>query len=170
MKICFQFKNLSLYFLSIIKCLFALGIFIEIFTMLHVTNVNADLFTATAYCSCRECCDKDSSDEWYGITATGTRAKWGTVAVDKEIIELGTFLVIEGFPDAVFRAEDVGGAIEGKRIDIWFPSHREALAFGVQKKEVFCFDEFVLRVLDSPRLMSAMGAGEGIQMENAARY
>ena len=33
----------------------------------------------------------------------------------------------------LFRAEDVGGAIKGNRIDVWFPSHREALKFGVQK-------------------------------------
>ena len=26
-----------------------------------------------------------------------------------------------------------GGAIKGNRIDVWFPSHREALKFGVQK-------------------------------------
>ena len=170
MKICFQSQNFPSYILSIKKCLFALGIFTGIFTMLYVTNISADLFTATAYCSCKECCDKDTSDTWYGITATGTRAKWGTVAVDKEVIELGTFLVIEGFPDAIFRAEDVGGAIEGKRIDIWFPSHREALAFGVQEREVSCFDEFVLRILDSPRVLSAMDAGDGIQLKNTARY
>jgi len=102
-------------------------------SVLFVNIANAEVFKATAYCSCEKCCDKDPSDEWYGITASGKRARWGTVAVDKRVIKLGSTLRIKGFPNTLFRAEDVGGAIKGNRIDVWFPSHREALKFGVQK-------------------------------------
>ena len=109
------------------------SIFMFLSTMFFVNNVNAEVFKATAYCSCEKCCDKDPSDKWYGITATGKRARWGTVAVDKRVIKLGSRLRIKGYPDTIFRAEDVGGAIKGNRIDVWFPSHREALKFGVQK-------------------------------------
>ena len=100
--------------------------------MLFVNNVRAEVFKATAYCSCKKCCDKDPSDKWYGITASGKKAKWGTVAVDRKVIRLGSTLRIKGFPKTIFRAEDVGGAIKGRHIDVWFPSHREALKFGVR--------------------------------------
>ncbi len=109
------------------------GVFMFLSSMFFVNNVNAEVFKATAYCSCEKCCDKDPSNEWYGITASGKRARWGTVAVDKRVIKLGSTLRIKGFPDTIFRAEDVGGAIKGNHIDVWFPSHREALKFGVQK-------------------------------------
>ncbi len=108
------------------------GMFLFLSCMLFISSVKAEVFKATAYCSCERCCDKDPSDEWYGITASGKRARWGTVAVDRRVIELGSKLKIEGYPDTIFRAEDVGGAIKGNHIDVWFPSHREALKFGVQ--------------------------------------
>jgi 3D (Asp-Asp-Asp) domain-containing protein len=113
--------------------LFFVGMFMFLSSMFFVNNVNAEVFKATAYCSCEKCCDKDPSDEWYGITASGKRARWGTVAVDRRVITLGSKLKIKGFPDTIFRAEDVGGAIKGNHIDVWFPSHREALKFGVQE-------------------------------------
>ncbi len=117
---------------------FFVGFFLLLSSMFFINNVNAnnmnsEVFKATAYCSCERCCDKDPSDKWYGITASGKRARWGTIAVDRRVIKLGSQLRIEGYPDTIFRAEDVGGAIKGNHIDVWFPSHREALKFGVQE-------------------------------------
>ena len=112
---------------------FFVGMFMFLSSMFFINSVNAEVFKATAYCSCIRCCDKDPSDKWYGITASGKRAKWGTIAVDRKVIKLGSKLRIDGFPDTIFRAEDVGGAIKGNRIDVWFPSHKEALQFGVRK-------------------------------------
>ena len=106
---------------------------ISLLSMAIVNSLQAEVFTATAYCSCKKCCDKDPSSKWYGITASGRKARWGTVAVDRRLIGLGTMLRIEGFPKTIFRADDVGGAIKGKHIDLWFPSHRKALEFGRQK-------------------------------------
>ncbi len=106
---------------------------ISLFSMVFVNSLHAEVFTATAYCSCKKCCDKDPSSKWYGITASGRKARWGTVAVDRRLIGLGTWLRIEGFPKTIFRADDVGGTIKGKHIDLWFPSHREALEFGRRK-------------------------------------
>ncbi len=119
---------------------FAIGALTLILNLFLVSNLRAEVFTTTAYCSCEKCCDKDPADEWYGITATGTKAKWGTVAVDRKLIKLGSKLKIDGFPDITFMAEDVGGAIKGNHIDIWFPSHTEALEFGVQKKVVYLIE------------------------------
>ncbi len=128
-------RKVGLGFLSARKIVsvFLAGMFVFLSSMFFVNIVNAEVFKATAYCSCKKCCDKDPSDKWYGITATGKRARWGTVAVDKRVIKLGSKLRIKGFPNTIFRAEDVGGAIKGNHIDVWFPSHREALKFGVQK-------------------------------------
>ena len=103
------------------------------------SHLRSDVFTATAYCSCVKCCNKNPSDKLYGITATGKVAQWGTVAVDRNVIKLGSRLRIEGFPNTTFRAEDVGGAIKGNHIDIWFPSHKEALNFGVKKMAVYSY-------------------------------
>lgn len=100
-------------------------------------------FKVTAYCACVECCEKDPSDPWYGITATGTRATQGrTIAVDKRVIPYGTtvyFDGIEGFGGYV--AEDCGGAIDGKDIDLYFDTHEEAEAWGVKQREVFVMKE-----------------------------
>ena len=78
---------------------------------------------ATGYCSCRKCCGKSD-----GITASGTQAHRGTIAVDPKVIPLGTRVYIEGMGE--FRAEDVGGAIKGNKVDIWFPTHIATLNFG----------------------------------------
>lgn len=118
--------------------IFAIGIFILFMLNLpYVTNLKAEVYIITAYCSCKKCCDKDPSNKWYGITATGKKARWGTVAVDRKVIKMGSELRIAGFPNTTFRAEDIGGAIKGKHIDLWFPNHKEALNFGVQKKQVY---------------------------------
>lgn len=133
--------KIILYILSGVMPKFAVGILILTLNLLLVANLRADVFTTTAYCSCEKCCDKDSSNKWYGVTATGKKARWGTVAVDRNVIRLGSELRIEGFPNTTFRAEDVGGAIKGNHIDLWFPNHKDALKFGVQKKLVYLVEK-----------------------------
>ncbi len=90
---------------------FVVVLIISLLSMVSVNSLQAEVFTATAYCSCKKCCDKDPSSKWYGITASGRKARWGTVAVDRRLIKLGSRLRIEGFPKTIFRADDVGGAI-----------------------------------------------------------
>ncbi|MFQ5965410.1 MAG: 3D domain-containing protein [Candidatus Scalinduaceae bacterium] len=130
-------KKISLFILRSTLNIFVVGIFMFMSNLLSVTDLNAGVFKTTAYCSCEKCCDKATSDRWYGVTATGTKARWGTVAVDKKVIRIGSKLRIEGFPNTTFRAEDVGGAIKGNHIDVWFPNHKMALKFGVQKRIVY---------------------------------
>ena len=87
-------------------------------------------FQATAYCSCTKCCGPNSK----GITATGTKVRANrTIAVDPNVIPLGSRVIING---QEYVAEDVGGAIKGKIVDIYFNSHSEALKFGRQKVDV----------------------------------
>lgn len=65
-----------------------------------------------------------------GTTATGTPAGWGAVAVDPSVIPLGSRLGIPGYGVGV--AADTGGAIQGARIDLWFPTTEQALAWGTR--------------------------------------
>ena len=94
------------------------------------------IFEITGYCNDEKCTGKNIGDKGYGITKSGKIAKWGTVAVDLKVIPLGTKLKIEGFGNT-FIANDIGGAIKKNKIDIWFPTHQDALNFGRQKRKVW---------------------------------
>lgn len=63
-----------------------------------------------------------------GRTASGSTVGWGSVAVDPSVIPMGSRLRIPGYGLGV--AADVGGAIRGARIDVWFPTVAQALAWG----------------------------------------
>jgi 3D (Asp-Asp-Asp) domain-containing protein/8-oxo-dGTP pyrophosphatase MutT (NUDIX family) len=63
-----------------------------------------------------------------GKTATGAPVGWGAVAVDPSVIPLGSRLGIPGYGVGV--AADTGGAIQGARIDLWFPTTEQALVWG----------------------------------------
>ena len=69
-------------------------------------------------------------------TATGTTPRWGTVAVDPRVIPLGSRLLIEGFEEMVFVAEDTGSSIRGNIIDVWFDDAAAARRFGTQTRMV----------------------------------
>lgn len=74
----------------------------------------------------------------HSITATGTRPRVGTVAVDPRVIPLGTRLYVEGY--GYGRAEDVGSAIKGDRIDVYFNSESEARRWGKRRVKVYILD------------------------------
>jgi peptidoglycan DL-endopeptidase CwlO len=65
-----------------------------------------------------------------GRTATGVSVGYGIVAVDPSVIPLGTKMAIPGYGEGV--AADTGGAVAGARIDVWFPTRAEALAWGTR--------------------------------------
>lgn len=73
-----------------------------------------------------------------GYTYTGKKAVQGRgtlesprmVAVDPRVIPLGSMLYLEGYGFA--RAEDIGGAIKGHKIDILFDRHIDVARFGVK--------------------------------------
>ena len=86
----------------------------------------------TGYCPCSYCCG-----EWAylnpGITASGTVAKYGTIAAPS-CIPFGTKMKIEGYGDMIFTVEDTGSAVvydDGIYvIDMWMPTHEQAYAVG----------------------------------------
>lgn len=63
-----------------------------------------------------------------GHTASGLPVGWGIVAVDPSVIPLGTRMFVPGYGEAV--AADVGSAVRGLDIDIWFPTLAQARAWG----------------------------------------
>jgi len=69
------------------------------------------------------------------MTRSGTLARWGVVAVDPQVIPLGTRLAIEGI-EGVFVAEDTGGGVKGNHVDVFFPDYAAAIRFGVQYRTV----------------------------------
>ena len=91
--------------------------------------------TATAYGQ-----NDGASGEW---TYTGKRATWGVIAVDPNVIPLHTKVYVVGdYGDyGVNYAEDIGGGIKGKRIDICMDcSLEEMLQFGVRQMRVYFLD------------------------------
>ena len=69
-----------------------------------------------------------------GITASGTRASPGTIAADTSVYPFGTIMYVPGYGWG--RVEDVGGAIKGNHIDLYFPSHEKALSWGRKWEKV----------------------------------
>lgn len=83
-------------------------------------------YKLTAYCGCKKC-----SGKWGTRTASGKKAKQGrTIAVDRRKIKLGTKVKING---KIYVAEDVGGGVKGKHIDVFFSSHKQTMKFGKKK-------------------------------------
>lgn len=98
----------------------------EIILSLIVT-ANIGTFDITAY----------SYNEGYenSFTASGEKpVPYYTVAVDPDVIELGTELYIEGI--GTVKAQDTGGAVKGRVIDLHI-GYDDCDKFGRQKRKVF---------------------------------
>ncbi len=99
----------------------------------------------TAYCACNRCCGPHAA----GVTASGQRvtADGGAfVAADPAVLPFGSRVVVPGYPDPgrggrPVRVLDTGSAIRGARLDVFFPSHGEALRWGVRRLEVLVLTE-----------------------------
>lgn len=75
-------------------------------------------FTATAY-SLR------------GRTASGRNVARGLIAADRRVLPIGTRVRLQaGSYSGEYVVADTGGAVRGRKIDIWMPSTGEAMRFG----------------------------------------
>ncbi|MDO4833619.1 MAG: 3D domain-containing protein [Bacillota bacterium] len=70
-----------------------------------------------------------------GRTATGTTVHYGTIAVDPSVIPLGSYGYVPGYGEV--HAEDTGGAIKGKIIDLWFPSNGQCRSWGRRTVDIY---------------------------------
>lgn len=69
-----------------------------------------------------------------GLTATGLPVTPGVVAVDPEVIPLGSTVIIDG---QAYLAADTGEAVRGNHVDIAVDTHQEALELGTRTAEVW---------------------------------
>ncbi len=84
----------------------------------EIISVPARAYTATAY-SLR------------GRTASGRPVARGLIAADPSVLPLGTRVRLEaGNWSGEYLVADTGGAVRGRKIDIWTPTTREAMQFG----------------------------------------
>lgn len=96
-----------------------------------LTFTKSYTMTATAYT-----CEGET-----GITASGTTARVGAVAVDPNVIPLGSVLYIVT-DDGVYNygvcvAEDTGGLIKGNRVDLYFDTVEDCYTFGCRSCTVY---------------------------------
>jgi len=75
-------------------------------------------FRATAYCL-------------KGRTAMGSGVRRGIVAADPRVLPLGSRIQISaGAYSGTYVVADTGGAVKGRKLDIWMPNCVEAVRFG----------------------------------------
>lgn len=87
------------------------------------------MFVTTGYCNCQKC-SKGS-----GLTYSGTVPQPNyTLSADIGILPIGTKVMIG---DTVYTVEDIGGGVDGHKVDIYYATHQEALAHGKSEQEVF---------------------------------
>lgn len=97
-----------------------------------ITYADTFVVTTTAY--------SPRKDHGTAYTASGMQAVrkingYSTVAVDPTIIPMGTKMYIEGYGLAI--AADTGGAIKGKKIDVFFNTYSEACNWGVRSNKIY---------------------------------
>ena len=81
-------------------------------------------FHATAYCL-------------KGRTASGFNTRPGMIAADPTVLPLGTVVHLRaGRYTGTYTVMDTGGRIKGRLVDVYVPTHREALEFGRQKVKI----------------------------------
>ena len=89
-----------------------------------VTQAKELKVEATAYCG----------DE---VTSLGIKpTPYRTIAVDPKVIPYGSIVYIPEYK-ALFRAEDTGSAIKGKRIDIYLLNEDECKEFGRKNIRIY---------------------------------
>ena len=93
------------------------------------TLINMGECKITYYCPCEIC-----SEGWGRQTYSGKTARSEhTVAVDPEVFDIGSKLLIDG---KIYVAEDVGGGVCGDHVDIFVDTHEETLEGGVRFTDV----------------------------------
>jgi 3D (Asp-Asp-Asp) domain-containing protein len=74
----------------------------------------------------------------HGRTASGKQVRRGMVAAEPRVLPLGTKVRVKnaGRYSGVYRVEDTGGEIHGRKVDIYMPSRDAAKQFGRQTVKV----------------------------------
>jgi 3D (Asp-Asp-Asp) domain-containing protein len=118
-------------------------------------------FRVTAYSPDERSCGRSAD----GYTASGYSV-WTNgmklVAADTTILPFGSLVAIPGYDgENVVPVLDRGGRIKGHRLDVLFPTHEEAMRWGVRDLDVtiWGYDDGAPSKLRRPRERRAAGAG-----------
>jgi 3D (Asp-Asp-Asp) domain-containing protein len=98
----------------------------------HATRWTRHVVTATEYVV--NPAEAGRCQVYTDRTASGTRARRGTIAVDPRRFSFGTRFRVSGYGYGV--ARDTGNYIHGSHIDLAVTSCREAFAWGVRRVPV----------------------------------
>ncbi|OMF45668.1 3D domain-containing protein [Paenibacillus peoriae] len=109
------------------------------FNYSKIVDVKASAYSAAA----------DENGKWGAVDYYGNPLKLGTIAVDPNVIPMGTKVLVTGYshpglPDHSFVAvaRDQGSAITGKRIDIFIPGNKSFVNdFGFQNVKLYVIDK-----------------------------
>lgn len=100
---------------------------------------------ATAYTASFADTGKNPDHPAFGITYSGMRVREGIIAVDPKVIPIGTKVYVEvrgSTPDYGFAiAADIGSAIKGNLIDLYFDSAKQVSQWGRRKVVVYVLNE-----------------------------
>jgi 3D (Asp-Asp-Asp) domain-containing protein len=90
----------------------------------------------TAYCPCTKCCGPNAQ----GMTASGKDVGYNGgvfVAADTDLFAFGSQFSIPGYHQGQpVEVVDRGSAIKGDHLDVYFPTHEQALQWGRQRLPV----------------------------------
>lgn len=101
-------------------------------------SVKGTDYLITAYTNGAESTGKNPGDPAYGITTSGKVTQEGRTISCPPSLALGTKVIIEDVGVRV--CEDRGGAIQGKRIDLYIANLNQAVEFGNQWLKVEILD------------------------------
>lgn len=88
---------------------------------------------------CRKIFVKVTAYNLKTLTFTEINPGIGTIAVDPRVIPLGSKIFVPGYGFGI--AMDTGGEILRNHIDIWLPTEKEALTWGVKRLEILVCNE-----------------------------
>lgn len=126
---------------------------VEFGTVLNFKNSRGELvrysktlkMKATAYTSSFVDTGKNPGEPGFGICYTGIKAREGVIAVDPKVIPLGTKVYVEvpgSAPDYGFAiAADIGSAIKGNLIDLYYDSMSQVKQWGRRNVVVYFLNE-----------------------------
>lgn len=100
----------------------------------HRRPIRKEWFTVTAYCPCKKCCGRWAR---YHRTASGLPLTYNggdLVAADTRVLPFHTEVKIPGYAGGrAVPVVDRGSSIEGRMIDVFFPSHLRAKRWGKRR-------------------------------------
>ena len=100
---------------------------------------------ATAYTASYVDTGKNPGDHGFGVTYSGIKVREGVIAVDPKVISLGTKVYVEvpgSTPDYGFAvAADIGSAIKGNLIDLYFDTPSMVKKWGRRNVVVYILNE-----------------------------